>query len=397
MKALGRLGNKINPGVEKMADERKIKVHKKQHKYKPEDVGYCPETIEQVNRHLSELIDRKRLQAAAYIMSKDGKVFVHNSMGKLLYDNDEKDFLPDSIRTIASITKVFVAVSILQLVEKGVIRLDQPVAEILKEFKTPMFEKIKIIHLLTHTSGIRPDPGAFFEPYPLDWRWFSKKEWIKESLRDFLLLAPGKEWRYSSTGFIILAEIVSRVSGIHFEKYVLDNITTPLDMNTTFFDIPDEFLDRVCFTDKHEREWYEKDKTRPDWASPRGGGGLHSTLGDLQRLGQMLINKGTLNGARILSRKTVEAMTRNHIKGAINYCWDAGGIEMEYGLGMNVYSNNTFLSPGSFSHEGAGLCGLYMDPVENFVLAYMCPLGKNIEWEAEAVINLRNIVWSGIE
>ena len=69
---------------------------------------------------------------------------------------------------------------------------------------------------------------------------------------------------------------------------------------------------------------------------------------------------------------------------------------MEYGLGMNVYSNNTFLSPGSFSHEGAGLCGLYMDPVENMVLAYICPLCEGVPWTPEAVINFRNIVWAGI-
>ncbi len=242
-----------------MASDKEITVHGKSLKFKPEDVGYIPEIIEKVNRHLSGLMTgKKSLQAAAYIMSRDGKVFAHNSMGKLLYNSNKKDFLPDSIRRIASITKVFVAVSILQLVEKGVIRLDQPVAEIIPEFKTPMYEKIKIIHLITHTSGLRPDPGAFFEPYPLDWSWMKKKEWIKESLRDFLLLGPGKEWRYSSTGFVILSEIVSRVSGIHFEKYVIDKITTPLGMNNTFFDIPDELMDRVCFTADFEKEWHEE-------------------------------------------------------------------------------------------------------------------------------------------
>lgn len=317
-------------------------------------------------------------------------------MGKLLYNDDEKDFLPDSIRGIASITKIFVAVSILQLVEKGKIRLDQPVSEIIEEFKTPMHEKINIYHLLTHTSGLRPDPGVFFEPYPLDWQWFGAKKWITESMRDFLLLEPGVEWRYSSTGFTLLAEIITRVSGVHAEKYIIDNIAKPLGMNSTFFDVPEELTDTVCFTSKEDKKWFEADKKRPDSAPPRGSGGLYSTLVDLQRLGQMLINKGTLNGVRILSRKTVESMTRNQTKGVRNYCWGAGGTEMEYGLGMNVYSNNTFLSPGSFSHEGAGLSGLYMDPVENVVFAYICPLGKDIGWEPEAVINLRNIVWSGI-
>ena len=137
-------------------------------------------------------------------------------------------------------------------------------------------------------------------------------------------------------------------------------------------------------------------RERPEWAAPRGGGGLFSTMDDLVKFGQMLCNKGVYQGTRILSRKNVEAMTRNHTTGVKNYCWGAGGVETEYGLGMNVYSNNTFLSPGSFSHEGAGLCGLYMDPVESVVLVYFCPLVQGVDWEPEAVLNLRNIVWSGI-
>ncbi|RXE59974.1 class A beta-lactamase-related serine hydrolase [Acetivibrio mesophilus] len=379
-----------------MGKEKSINILRKETGIKPENVGYLSNAIETIDGHLSNLIGRKRLQAAAYIISKDNKIFAHNSMGKLLYNDDKKDFQPDSIRLIASITKVFVAISILQLVEKGKIRLDQPVAEIIEEFRTPVHEKINIFHLLTHTSGIRPDPGAFFEPYPLDWRWFDSKNWIKDSLRDFLLLEPGVEWRYSSTGFTILSEIITRASGVYAEKYIIDNVVKPLGMNNTFFDVPEELTDRVCFTSEEDMHWFEKDKKRPKWAAPRGSGGLYSTLEDLQKLGQMLINKGTLNGVRILSRKAVESMTRNQLKGVRNYCWSAGGVEMEYGLGMNVYSNNTFLSPGSFSHEGAGLSGLYMDPVENMVFAYICPLEEDVGWEAEAVINLRNIVWSGI-
>lgn len=217
-----------------MGKEKSLKIHRKDTGIKPESVGYLSETIETIDKHLSSLIERKRLQAAAYIISKDNKIIAHNSMGKLLYNDAKKDFQPDSIRMIASITKVFVAISILQLVEQGKIRLDQPVAEIIEEFKTPVHEKISIFHLLTHTSGLRPDPGVFFEPYPLDWRWLDTKNWIRDSLRDFLLLEPGKEWRYSSTGFTILSEIITRVSGVFAEKYIIDNIAKPLGMDNTF-------------------------------------------------------------------------------------------------------------------------------------------------------------------
>ena len=360
------------------------------------DLGYLPEKLDELETHLKKLVSAKKLQCASYILSRHDKVLACRSMGKLRCNDETREFKTDSIRRIASITKMFVAVSIMQLVEKGLIRLDQAVMEILDEFKPPMYEKITIFHLLTHTSGIRPDPGVFFEPYPIDWSWNDKKEWIKEVLKGPLCVEPGKEWRYSSVCFSILGEIVTRVSGTPFEKYVMDNITGPLGMTSSFFDVPEKFHNRVCFTNKWEEEWFHRSTERPDWAPPRGGGGLFSTLEDLQKFGQMLINKGTLNGVRILSRKTVESMTRNHLKNVKSYCWDYNGMEMEYGLGFNVYSNNTLLSPGSFSHEGAGLSGLYMDPVENVVFAYMCPMVEGQDWVPEAVINLRNIAWSGI-
>lgn len=384
-----------------MCSERTIRVIEEKPDFKLEDAGYHPAQIYVLDGHLTNLIAKKRLQAAGYIISKDDKVFAHKSMGQLRYNDENSQFLPDTIRRVASVTKLFVAVSIMQLVEQGSIRLDQPVAEIITEFQNPMFEKVTVFHLLTHTSGIRPDPGVFIEPYPRGWKWTESPEWIKEILRDFRAIEIGKEWRYSSAGFIILAEIVSRKSGVPFEKYVIENIAKPLGMNDTFFDVPLELSERVCLPNEWEEKRFHDRVERAEWAAPRGGGGLYSTLPDLQKFGQMLVNQGSLapsgaSGVRILSRKTVEAMTRNHTPGIKNYCWSANGKEMEYGLGMNVYSNNTFLSPGSFAHEGAGLCGLYMDPVENMVLAYICPLAEGVGWEPEAVINLRNIVWAGI-
>lgn len=363
----------------------------------PESVGYLSSTIQELDDHLKKLVTEKKLQCAGYLLARHGKTFALRSMGPLRY-NEDRPFLPNSIRRIASITKVFVAVSIMQLVEKGLLRLDQLAADILPEFDKPGLNTINILHLLTHTSGLRPDPGAFFEPYEEDFSWFRRKNWIKSALSGPQAVAPGLEWRYSSTCFTILGEIVTRVTGINFETYVDEYITRPLEMTETFFDVPDALEERVCFANKQEHQWYRRGRAeaRPKWAAPRAGGGLFSTMENLARLGQMLLNKGALDGKRVLARKTVESMTRNHLHGVKNYCWGAGGTEMEYGLGFNVYSNNTFLSPGSFSHEGSGLCGLYMDPVEEMVFVYLCPLTEKYDWLPEAVINLRNIAWSGL-
>lgn len=363
----------------------------------PEDVGYRPETMNVLEGHIKGLMNQGKLQCASYLISRNEQVLAVGSMGKLRCDEGQEPFLPDSIRRIASITKVVVAVAVMQLVEQGKVRLDQPVSEILEEFKPAPLDKVTVFHLLTHTSGIRPDPGAHMEPYPRYSAWRDDKDWIRTALEDPLYTEPGKLWRYSSTGFAMLGEIVTRVSGIHFEKYALEHIARPLGMNDTYFDVPQEKAYRVCLSNPWELKRFKNPEPHPEWAAPRGGGGLFSTLWDLRKLGQMLVNKGTYNGVRILGRKTVESMTRNQLKNVRSFCWGYNGAEVEYGLGIQTYSNNTFLSPGSFSHEGAGLSGLFMDPVENMVLVYICPMCDGIGWVPEAVTNLRNIVWSGIE
>jgi serine-type D-Ala-D-Ala carboxypeptidase len=359
----------------------------------PEDAGYCAATLDTIDKHLLKLIADEKITAGAYLLSRGSKVFAHRTMGRSQFGQ----FRPDTIRWIASTTKIFTALGIIKCIEDGLIYLHQPVREIIKEFDNAMFGTITIYHLLTHSGGIRPDPGCMFEPYPRKGDWFRSKKWIKEALRDNIHYEPGTEWRYSSVGFCILAEIIARITGRDFEEFIIETIIRPLGMDDTFFQIPPEKEGRLFFAHQHEHTMYQqnnKEKKKPR-IIPAGGGGLFSTLVDLQKIGQMLINKGTFMGKRIFARKAIESMLRVQFQG-VNNTWVAKNDNMEYGLGLNVYTNNTFLSPGSFSHEGAGLCGLYMDPVEDFVFAYFCPLAENTGWEIKAVINFRNLVWSGI-
>ncbi|PRX29303.1 CubicO group peptidase (beta-lactamase class C family) [Orenia metallireducens] len=385
-----------------------LKIHKKKTNYTPKDVDFSSKQIDVLDSHLKNLVKENRLQGASYLISRDDKIFVNKSMGKLRAEKDDnRDLMPGSIRRVASVTKLFTSVAMMQLVEQGIIRIDQLVMEILEEFDKPLFNKVTIFHLLTHTSCIFPDPDAYFEPYPASWGWYNEEKWIEEILRGHTRLNLGKEWSYSSACFAILGEIISRKSGMLYEDYVAENILKPLGMEDSTFFVNDDLedieaikikFDRICFnrevSEQEIEKWIEDMKNRPKWAVPAAGGGLFSTLEDLQKFGQMLLNKGRYNNKQIISRKSVEAMTRNQLKDVKDYCWDAGGAEKEYGLGFRVHSNFHLLSPGTFSHEGAGLCGLFMDPVENIVFAYICPLVD--EWVPEAVNNQVNIVWSGI-
>ncbi|MEJ2663132.1 MAG: serine hydrolase, partial [Spirochaetia bacterium] len=125
----------------------------------PADVGYNSECLQALDEHFRRLIEKGTIHAAAYLLSKDGKIFAHKSMGRQSTYEDKGDFLPDSIRPLASITKVFTATALLQLIERGLCFLDQPVSEIIGEFDTDMHKHITLFQLLTHTSGLKADPG----------------------------------------------------------------------------------------------------------------------------------------------------------------------------------------------------------------------------------------------
>jgi CubicO group peptidase (beta-lactamase class C family) len=141
-------------------------------------------------------------------------------MGRVRYDDETRELMSDSIRKVYSITKLFTAVAVMQMVEEGKIRLDQPVGDWLNHFRTPLHQDITVFHLLTHTSGIYADPGYFSEPYGRDWyEWLpGEGDWIRKILAGPLACKPGAEWVYSSAAYAILGEIIGVVSGIPFER-----------------------------------------------------------------------------------------------------------------------------------------------------------------------------------
>lgn len=135
-------------------------------KYTPEEVGYDPIRINAVNNHFQDLIKEKKILSANYCMARDGKVFAEGAIGKLSFrEDDDRQLQPNTIQRIASITKLFTAVAIWQLVENGKLRVNQKVEEIIEEFATPSFNEISVAHLLSHTSGMQADPGCFDNKY----------------------------------------------------------------------------------------------------------------------------------------------------------------------------------------------------------------------------------------
>jgi CubicO group peptidase (beta-lactamase class C family) len=369
-----------------------IQIHPGQTEVTPAEAGFRPKRIDCLDAHFIELIRQQKLQCAGYLLARNGRVFAHKSMGNLCGFQNRGDLMPDSIRRIASITKMFTAVAVMKLVEDGKIHLEQPVSSILDEFNTAMHNRITIFHLLTHTSGICPDPGYFQEAYQRQW-WMNRDEnWIKAILSGPLCSEPGETWNYSSSCFGILGEIISRSSGMTYENYILKNIVEPMEMDSTFFDVPESLLNRVCMVEHLEEERLKSQDGEKN-SSLSAGGGLYSTLYDLYKLGQMLLDLGLYKDIHILSRKSVEAMIRPQVSGIPAFHWGEKFNNYKYGLGINIYISE-LLTPGTYNHEGRGRCALYIDPVEKLVAVYFVP--SAVKWEPISIICTRGIIWSGL-
>ncbi len=376
--------------------------------YSPADAGYNGDRLNVLDRHFRKMMDADEIQSANYCLSRDGKVFANNATGKFCYrEDDDRPLQPDTIQRIASITKLFCATAIFKLAEDGMLRLNQPVGDFIEEFKSPPFDAINIAHLLSHTSGMQADPNAFANPYfKSPWYFIENMQgtnWIEAALSSGLRSRPGEEWAYCSFGFVILGEIVSRVSGVFVHDFIVENIVKPCEMQDSGFDPTIEQAKRHNI--RHERmekrmnDFIAGVKEEPGiWAKiPSTGGGMFSTASDLCKFGTMLLNNGSYNGKRILGRKAVEKMTGFYLTNEVkDYCWNAGGIPRQYGLGPDLKHNlSSFYTKGSFFHEGAGACCLVVDPFEKLVAAWFVPFTHD-KWYAHGLNNVAAIIWSGL-
>jgi CubicO group peptidase (beta-lactamase class C family) len=394
-----------------------IRIHTAPVEVTPAEAGFSEIALERLDDLLASLVKGQRLQCASYLLSREGKTFAHKSMGALQHTKGSADLKPDSIRRIASITKWFTLVALLRLVEEGKLYLTQPVKEWLEEFNPSPYDKITVYHLLTHTSGLTADPGYFTEAYPMGWweyefafdeqdedkrkSWTAeeagkhrKSQWIKAMLAGPIISEPGTQWNYSSAGFALLGEIISRITGVSYDEYVHKTIIEPLELTRSFFEVPVELHQEVCLINDWDAERLTNRENRTN-LPPRAGGGLYSTLSDIHRLGQMILNEGTLEGKRIISRKSIELIKRDQFpKGLPAFNWGARDTDFHVGLSSFFSRVGEPSYPTTITHEGAGRSALIVDDEERLVVSLFVPTA--IEWVPESLINVKNIIWSGL-
>lgn len=391
--------------------------------YKPSDVNYDESRLTALENHFNRMMNEKKITSANFCLSRYGKVFARGAIGnKINSDDSLGEIKPDTPSRICSISKIICSSAIFKLMEDGYLRGNQPVSEILTEMKAAPYDKITIAHLLSHTSGLYPDDNCFDDAYRLspfdaifayfEGKFPNDKSFVESCMHASLRRKPGVEWAYCTAGFILLGEVIARVTGMPSDKYLEDNFFKPLGMKDTgsvsWYDgkeetkkIRENILERANYysswTKKVFLEMGNLDLSKPHM--PPTGHGIYSTPDDLVKFGNMLLNKGTsFDGVRCLGESKVAKMIESYTDSSIKeYCWGAGGIHRDYALGPDLRRNaDNMYSKGSFYHEGAGACELLIDPAKQMVAAWFVPFVGDA-WYPDPLYNTSNVMWSGLK
>ena len=331
-------------------------------------------------QRVGELIDRriaaKDIAGAVTLVAQGGRI-VHFDARGLMDIESKKPMTKDALFYIASMTKPVTTVAVLMLAEEGRLRLTDPVSRFVPAFKALTVKssgggpvaatrEITLRDLLTHTSGIDSPPRIPTEP----------TETLARFLPAFaatpLEFQPGTRWAYSNTvAFDLLARIVEIASGESYDRFLRERIFQPLGMKDTMHAVDGARAARVATSYEVSPSGLRR-LVREDPPGYFGGGwGLKSTAEDYLRFAQMLLNRGELDGRRLLGPRSVELMSTVHIPDTLPGRRPGEG----WGLGVRVISDfgarGTWLSNGSFGWSGARGTHFWVDPESDLVAILM--------------------------
>jgi CubicO group peptidase (beta-lactamase class C family) len=356
----------------------------------PEEVGLSRARLTRLTDVLRAEIERGRVPGAVALVARRGKVAYFESLGV----RDPANGAPmhkDTIFRIYSMTKPIVSVAAMMLWEEGQFLLNDVLAKYLPEFGRPKVavardgnielvpaqRDITIQDLLRHTSGLTYEfrGNAPVQKMYMEAKIYRRNQTNADQAATLaqlpLMHQPGTRWEYSRSTDV-LGRLVEVLSGMSLGEFLSERILTPLGMSDTAFFVPAEHHDRLAEAFPRDPETdtpvqLVEVKEKPRFES--GGGGMVSTALDYARFLQMLLNGGRLNGVRLLSRKTVEYMTADHL-GPITGAPDLLIPGYGFGLGFAVRLQAGIAQvPGSIGqYFWGGLAGttFWVDPKEDF-------------------------------
>ncbi len=381
----------------------------------PAECGFSANRLTRVDAHLMRhYIEPGKIAGAQTLVWRGGKVAYSSTLGRMDVERD-KPMRDDTIFRIYSMTKPITSVALMTLYEEGRFRLTDPVHKYIPAFadsrvyvsgKYPMFltapveRPMNVRDLLTHMSGLtygfmyRTNVDAAYRRLDID----GVKPGATLANRIELLgslpleFSPGTAWNYSvSTD--VCGYLVERLSGMSFDEYVRQRITEPLGMVDTAFTVRDSEIDRfaACYERRPDKSTRLMDDPQGDspWVGDKtffsGGGGMVSTVRDYLRFCRMLLNGGELDGARVLGRKTIEYMTRNHLPAgkAIPELTtglfsevenEGGGFGLGFSVNLDPVAGGAIGSVGEYAWGGMASTVFWIDPAEDMIVVFMTQL-----------------------
>ena len=380
----------------------------------PAELGLDAACLARIPEFLETYLERKMLPGFSVLVARRGRVAWRTERGVLDWDTG----IPlgaDTIFRIYSMTKPVTSLALMMLYEQGLIRLEHDVSRYIPEFaQLRVFDagdadkystraparKMRVHDLLTHTSGLS---YSFMHQHPVDAlyrrelgdtraRGETLEQFVSGLARLPLLYSPGERWNYS-VATDVCGRLVEIVSGQSLDTFFRERIFAPLGMPDTGFTVAEEDIGR--FASCYEKlPGNSRIRKQDDAASSvyrgtcsflSGGGGLVSTTDDYLRFCQMLLNGGTLNGARLLSPGTLRFMTLNHLPANRTLAEMGDTLFSEarmdgsgFGLGFSVVIDRVrALAPtseGSFSWGGMASTYFWIDPAEELIGIFMTQL-----------------------
>ncbi|MDH4225482.1 MAG: beta-lactamase family protein, partial [Deltaproteobacteria bacterium] len=294
------------------------------------------------------------------LVAKEDEPLLHQTWGRLEISPESPDLAPGTLWDIASITKpVATATSMMILLEKGILSLEDKVAETFPEFDTEDKKGITLRHLLTHTSGLPAWVDLYQEST-------GQGEALQKLLHTPLKTPTGTAMIYSDLNFLLLGEMVRRGSGQSLSEFFHQNVAHPLLLNHTLFNPLDSGWDQTpvaptqyCPFRKQLLRGVVHDENAYIFGGEGGNAGLFSTALDLARFARMIQEGGSLDGVRVLSSVTVELMISNQNPPRLaprGLGWDMKGE------GFGYMSCGDLMPPGTVGHTGFTGTSLWMDP-----------------------------------
>jgi CubicO group peptidase (beta-lactamase class C family) len=387
----------------------------------PESVGMSSERLARLTRVMDEYAKSGQVSGTVTLVARAGRVVYFEAAGHR--DRERRSSMTkDTIFRIASQSKAITSVGAMMLVEEGQILLTDPVGKYIPAFASTTVRgsgygetmnpvgarrRITIRDLLTHTAGVSYGGESDLQPLYTargftQWYFADKTEpignWIEKLASLPFESQPGERYVYGySTD--ILGHVIEKVAGMSLDRYLTTRIFEPLKMTDTHFFLPAAKESRLATVyarsekagltrgaDGHPGQGHYVHGPR---AAFSGGAGLLSTAQDYARFLQMMLNEGELDGVRLLSPKTVQLMTVNHIGGL--YVAQGRGFGLGFETVEDLGRSGRYGSEGEFSWGGAYFSRYWVDPKEQLVTVFMCQLlpsgGSDLQEKLRVLVN----------